>query len=106
MPVGTHSAIYTPGPGFQHKEHDFVTSLDNLSFQGRWPAKKGKNTHINIPGTVNCVDGLSKVEGIIEGEDCLLPDRQYNSSSLSVEGGWHSLQDLKWSCGEDSPQLS
>ena len=33
MPAGTHSRIYTPGPGVQHTEYDFVTSpgqgLDN-----------------------------------------------------------------------------
>ena len=56
-------------------------------------------------GDGDSVDSLSKVSEIIEGEDCLLPDKQHNSSSLSVEGGWHSLQDPKWSCEEDYAQV-
>ena len=68
--------------------------------------QKGQKHPHHYPGTGNSVDGLSKVWRIIEGEDCLLPDRQHNSSSLSVEGGWHSMKDLKWSCKKDSPQVS
>ena len=29
MPVGTHSGIYTPGPGVQHTEHDLITYPGN-----------------------------------------------------------------------------
>ena len=61
--------------------------MSNLSFRGRWPAKKGENTHINILGTGNSVDCLAKNPGSYEGEDCLPPDRQQNDSGLTIEGG-------------------
>ena len=75
-------------------------------FLGQMACKKGQKHPHQYPGTENSVGGLSKVQGIIEGKDCLLLDRQHNSINLSVEGQWHSLQYLKWSCEKDSPQVS
>ena len=41
LPVGTDIGIYTPGPGVQHTEHDFVTS------PGHGPGNKGP---VNLSG--------------------------------------------------------
>ena len=41
--------------------------------------KEGQEHPYQYPGTGNSVDGLSRVQGIIE-EDLLLQDKQHNSS--------------------------
>ena len=65
-----------------------------------YPSKAGglqRTQHPHqYPGTGNSVDGLSEVWRIDEGGDSLLPDRQHNSSGLSVEGGMHLWQDPKF----------
>ena len=80
--------------------------MNNPSFRGMWSAKKGRNTHINILKLENSVDGLSKVWGSNEGDDCLLSGRQRNSGGISVEGGKNSLWDPKWFCEEYLAQMS
>ena len=49
--------------------------------------------------------GLSKVWGSDEGKDHLIPDRQHNSTALSVDGGKNSLQEPKCSWEEDLAQI-
>ena len=49
---------------------------------------------------------LSKVQESNDGKDHLLSDKQHNSSSLSVEGGRNSLQNVEWSCKETPVQMS
>ena len=62
--------------------------------------KEGQEHPYQYPGIKNIADSLSKVQGINEGEDHPIPDRQHNSNNLSTEGGSHSLQVSKWSCEE------
>ena len=65
--------------------------MNNLSFRDRLPAKKGRNSLINI------------LELEIVWKSC--PDRQHNNSGLSVEGGRDSLQDTEWSYKEKYVQM-
>ena len=71
--------------------------MGNLSFKGDGQ-KKGQGDPYKSPRTRGCLESMSTVyTGELE-EVVSFQGRQQNRHFLSLEGGWHSLQEAKWSC--------
>ena len=80
--------------------------MNNLSFQDRWLAKKGKNTHIDILELKTVWMACQRFEESMMGKTISFQIVNTTAVAYLLKGGRHSLQNPKWSCGEDPAQVS
>ena len=75
--------------------------MNNLSFEGQWLRREGKGDPHKSTRIKDYLERMLTVQGGDQGESTFLPDRQQNSSVLSVEGGQHPLQETERFCEEN-----
>ena len=113
----SHMCLFKPNPRPIHRllVQEVVTTdasqegygghMNNLCFRASGQGKRvGAHTHTNILELETMQMACQWFQDEINGKT-ILPDRQNNSSSLYIKGGFHPLHDLEWFCKKDPTQI-